>query len=83
MDKRTQRRGLENIAMDRILIVNVNWLGDTLFALPFIRAVRERYPKSYIAVLTDPRCREILKGNLYINEIILYDEKGRGTAFGI
>jgi len=63
--------------MKRILIVNVNWLGDTLFATPFIRAVRERYPEAHIAVLTHPRCYEILEGNENIDEIILYDEKGQ------
>jgi lipopolysaccharide heptosyltransferase II len=61
--------------MKRILIVNVNWLGDTLFATPFIRAVREKYPKAYMAILTHPRCYEILEGNPNINEIIIYDEK--------
>lgn len=61
--------------MKRILIVNVNWLGDTLFATPFMRAVREKYPKAHIAVLTHPRCREILEGNPSIDEIIIYDEK--------
>ena len=63
--------------MKRILIVNVNWLGDTLFVTPFIRAVRESYPDSYIAVLTHSRCREILEGNPRINEIIIYDERRR------
>ena len=61
--------------MKRILIVNVNWLGDTLFATPFIRAVREKYPKAYIAIITHPRCYEILEGNRNIDEIIIYDEK--------
>ncbi|MCX5693441.1 MAG: lipopolysaccharide heptosyltransferase II [Candidatus Omnitrophica bacterium] len=61
--------------MNRILIVNVNWLGDTLFATPFIRAVRERYSKAYIAILTHPRCYKILEGNPNIDEIIIYDEK--------
>jgi len=61
--------------MKRILIVNVNWLGDTLFATPFIRAVKEKYPDSYIAILTHPRCYEILEGNPNIDEIIVYDEK--------
>lgn len=61
--------------MKRILIINVNWLGDTLFATPFIRAIRNHYPDSYIAVLTHPRCYEILEGNPNINEVIIYDEK--------
>ncbi len=61
--------------MRRILIVNVNWLGDTLFVMPFIKAVRENYPKSYIAILTHPRCIGVLRDTPHINEIISYDEK--------
>lgn len=63
--------------MKRILIVNVNWLGDTLFATPFIWAIRENYPESHIVILTHPRCSEILEGNPHIDEIIIYDERGR------
>ena len=63
--------------MKRILIINVNWLGDTIFVTPFIKALREAFPDSYIAILTHPRCREILDSNPRINEIILYDEKGQ------
>lgn len=62
--------------MNRILIVNVNWLGDTLFATPFIRAIKENFPQAHIAVFTHPRCKEILDGNPNIDEIIMYDEKG-------
>ncbi|MDP6686091.1 MAG: lipopolysaccharide heptosyltransferase II [Candidatus Omnitrophota bacterium] len=63
--------------MKRILVVNVNWLGDTIFATPVFKALRENFPEAYIAVLTHPRCVEILEGNPNINEIILYEEKGR------
>jgi len=61
--------------MKRVLIVNVNWLGDTLFATPLIRAVKETHSDSYIAILTHPRCYDILEGNPNISEIIIYDEK--------
>ena len=61
--------------MKRILIVNVNWLGDTIFVTPFIRAIREAFPDSYIAILTHSRCREVLEGDPRINEIILYGGK--------
>lgn len=60
----------------RILIVNVNWVGDVLFSTPFIRAVRESYPKSYIACLLHPRCIEMLEGNPCLDEVIIYDEEG-------
>jgi lipopolysaccharide heptosyltransferase II len=63
--------------MERILIIEVNWLGDILFTTPAIRAVRENNPKAFIACLAVPRCIEMLEGNPDINEIIVLDEKGR------
>ncbi|MFA4982564.1 MAG: lipopolysaccharide heptosyltransferase II [Candidatus Omnitrophota bacterium] len=60
----------------KILIVNVNWIGDILFSTPFIRAVREAYPDSHIACLLHPRCREMLESNTRLDEIIIYDEEG-------
>ena len=61
----------------KILIVNVNWVGDVVFSTPFIRAVREAYPESSIACLIHPRCAEVLKGSPRIDEIIVYDEDRR------
>ncbi len=69
--------------MKRILIVNVNWLGDTLFVTPFIRAIRDSYPDSYIAILTHPRCEDILERNSSINEIILFNEKDIFSLFAV
>lgn len=60
----------------RILIVEVNWLGDVLFSTPFIRAIRARFKASHIACMLPPRTREILENNPNIDEIIIYDEKG-------
>lgn len=60
----------------RILIVNVNWVGDVLFSTPFIRAVRESNPDADIACLLHPRCKEMLEANPRLNEIIIYDEEG-------
>lgn len=59
----------------RILIVNVNWIGDVLFSTPFIKAVREAYPDSYIACLLHPRCKQILDKNPRLDDIIIYDEE--------
>lgn len=67
--------------MKRILIVNVNWLGDVLFSTPFIRALRENFPDAYIATLLHPRCKEILQDNPHLDEIIIYDRKGEHRSF--
>lgn len=59
----------------RILIFEVNWLGDVLFSVPFIRAMRKRFKNAHIACAVAPRAGDILRNNPYIDEIIIYDEK--------
>lgn len=61
----------------KILVFNVNWMGDVLFSTPAIRLIRKTYPGSFIAVIVTDRCREVLEGNPNLNEIIIYDEYGR------
>ncbi|MCK4519467.1 MAG: glycosyltransferase family 9 protein, partial [Candidatus Omnitrophica bacterium] len=61
----------------RILIVNVNWLGDVLFSTAAIRALRRRYTDAHLACMLVPRVRQILEDNPRLDEIIVYDEKGR------
>ncbi len=60
----------------RILIFNVNWLGDVLFSTAVIRNVRYQYPGAYIACVVPPRCQSVLQGNPYLDEIIIFDDKG-------
>lgn len=60
---------------NRILIINVNWVGDVLFSTPFIRTLRSYFPESYIAVAVVPRCEEVLKLNPDIDKIIKFDER--------
>ena len=61
----------------RILIFNVNWLGDVLFSSATIRNIRRNYPHSYIACIIPSRCYPILKSNPYLDEVIIFDEKDR------
>lgn len=66
--------------MKRILIVNVNWLGDVLFTTPFIRTIRKRFPQAYIACMVVPRCGEVLEGNPYVDELVIFDEEGKHSS---
>jgi len=61
----------------RVLIFNVNWLGDVLFSTAVIRNIRRNYPDSYIACVIPGRCGLILEGNPNLDEVILFDEKGK------
>jgi heptosyltransferase II len=61
----------------RILIFNVNWLGDVLFSTATIRNIRRNFPDSFIACIIPSRCYPVLKGNPHLDEIIIFDEKDR------
>lgn len=61
----------------KIVVFNVNWLGDVLFSTPAIGLIRQAYPDAFIACIIPPRCREILEGNHNLDEIIIYDEAGK------
>ena len=61
----------------KILIFNVNWLGDVLFSTAVIRNVRRNFPESFIACIVPSRCYAILKDNPHLDEIIIFDEKDR------
>jgi lipopolysaccharide heptosyltransferase II len=65
----------------RILIVEVNWIGDILFSTPAIRAIRAKNPGAYIAALVVPRGKPLLLGNNYLDEVIVLDEEGRYRGF--
>jgi len=61
----------------RILIFNVNWLGDVLFSSATIRNIRRNYPDSYLACVIPSRCYPVLKDNPHLDEVIIFDEKDR------
>lgn len=66
----------------KILIIEVNWLGDVLFSTAAIRSLRRRFPESFISCLIVPRVREVLEDNPNINEIIINDEDGLHKGLG-
>jgi lipopolysaccharide heptosyltransferase II len=67
----------DKVRGERILIFNVNWVGDVLFSSATIRNIRRNYPDSFIACAIPSRCYPVLKGNPYLDEIIIFDEKDR------
>jgi len=61
----------------RILIFDVNWIGDVLFSTAVIRNIRRNFPGSFLACIIPSRCYLILKDNPNLDEIIIFDEKDR------
>jgi len=63
--------------MKRILVIEVNWIGDILFTTPAIRALKEANPGAFIGCLVVGRCVEMIRNNPHIDEIIIFDDKAR------
>lgn len=61
----------------KILVVNVNWVGDVVFSSAVFEALHEAYPQAQISCLAAPRVQEVLEAIPFVHEIILYEEKGR------
>lgn len=60
----------------RILVTRTDRIGDLVLSTPVFPALRRRFPRAYIAALTFTGNREILEGNPFIDELILYDKTG-------
>ncbi|MFA6320424.1 MAG: lipopolysaccharide heptosyltransferase II [Candidatus Omnitrophota bacterium] len=61
----------------RVLIVRLDRLGDVVLSTPVIKAVREACPDGYIAFMAARHARDILEGNPYLDEVIIYEKAGR------
>ncbi|MDD3295969.1 MAG: lipopolysaccharide heptosyltransferase II [Candidatus Omnitrophica bacterium] len=76
MDKKELNRFPQNKSKDkRILVVGVNWLGDSIMTTPAFKALKHVYPESYIAVMTVSRVKEVFEDNPCVDEVIIFDEK--------
>lgn len=61
----------------RILIVRTDRIGDVLLSTPVIKALRKNYPQAYIAMMVCAYARDIVEGNNYLDEVIIYDKDGK------
>jgi len=65
----------------RILIVRTDRIGDVLLSTPLIKALRERYPDAYLAMMVSPYAKDIVDGNPYLDKVIIYDKDGKGKSW--
>jgi len=70
----SDQRPREKKDYKRILIVRTDRVGDVVLSTPVIKALRDAYPASYIAMMVRPYTKIIVAGNPYLDEIIVYDK---------
>ena len=59
-----------------ILIFRNGSIGNTLVALPAIRALKEKFPDASLTVVLDSTGAELLQHTPFIDRIIIYDKRG-------
>ncbi len=61
----------------RILITRTDRIGDVVLSTPFIKALRKHYPHAFIAMVVSPHSKDIVDGNPWLDEVIVYDKSCR------
>ncbi len=57
---------------ERILVKEVNWLGDVVMSLPALRAIRRAFPNAHMSVLIKKELASFFEGAGWIDELIPY-----------
>ncbi|MCW8132564.1 MAG: lipopolysaccharide heptosyltransferase II [Planctomycetota bacterium] len=60
------------VEAQRVLVKEVNWLGDVVMSLPALRAVRQAYPKARLSVMIKKELASFFDGAAWIDEVIPY-----------
>jgi heptosyltransferase-2 len=58
--------------LERILVKEVNWLGDLVMSLPALKALRRGFPKARLSVLVKRELASFFDGSTWIDEVIPY-----------
>jgi heptosyltransferase-2 len=67
--------------MQKIVLFETGWVGDTIVTIPAMRSIREKFPDDPIIRICSPVAEPILKNCPYIDHLLIYDRDGihRGT----
>ena len=63
---------LKTEQVNRILIIRLAPLGETVLTTPVIRALRQHFRDSYIAYMVAPTREDLVSANPHLNEVLTY-----------
>ena len=55
----------------KICVIHLNQIGDLIFSLPLLKALRENFPEASIHSVVKPYLEELLVGSPYVDRIVL------------
>ena len=59
----------------KIAVFAPNWVGDVIFITPVFEALKKYFPDAHIGCILPARCKDILKHNPFVDEIITFNER--------
>lgn len=59
----------------KVVVFCPNWIGDVVMATPTLRALRKRFGDARIVGLVRPYVADVLAGNPWLDDVLLYDHK--------
>ncbi len=72
---------VKDTSFRRILIVRTDRMGDVLLSTPVIKSLRDNFPMSFIAMMVSVANKDLIDGNPYLDEVILFDKDKRDKGF--
>ena len=64
-----------------ILVIKISSLGDVILVTPSLRALGKKFPNAKIHCLVGKESRKILVNCPYVDELIVYDHKGKDRGW--
>ncbi|MCM8784197.1 MAG: lipopolysaccharide heptosyltransferase II [Candidatus Omnitrophica bacterium] len=64
----------------RILVIRTDRIGDVVLSTPVIKNLRDSFPQSFLAMMVSSYTQEIVEGNPYLDEVIVYDKRGKDRS---
>ena len=61
----------------KLLVRATNWVGDAMFSIPALAALRARWPSAQITVLGRPWVLELYRGQGFADRLVCFDSNGR------
>jgi len=61
--------------MQKILVVSVNWLGDSIFSLPVFENLKSSYPQSMIGVVAPGYLQELYLSSPWVERFYAFSDR--------
>jgi ADP-heptose:LPS heptosyltransferase len=64
----------------KILVIKLRAIGDVLLSTPVLKNLRHNFKDAEIDFLTEPPSREIIEGNPFVDDLIIFDRRDKSLS---